>query len=197
MKVFAKFITSAVDAAAFPPASVPEIAFLGRSNVGKSSLINSLLGTKAAHVSRTPGRTQTINFFELRRDPERASPDVMFVDLPGYGYARAPYELVSGWPKFIDPYLTQRESLALCICLVDISIPPQASDAQLQQFLQAQQRPILTVATKSDRLSGNKLQTALRDFAREMGSGNIVPYSSKTGAGRNELWREIRAAAFP
>lgn len=196
MKVFAKFITSAVDAAAFPPVSVPEIAFLGRSNVGKSSLINSLLGAKAAHVSRTPGRTQTINFFELRRDPVRPSPDVMFVDLPGYGYARAPYELVSGWPKFIDPYLTQRETLALCICLVDISIPPQASDAQLRQFLQAHQRPILTVATKSDRLSGNQLQTALRTFAQEMGSGNIIPYSAKTGAGRNEVWREIRTSAF-
>src|SRR6516225_5589252 len=107
MKVLTRFVTSAADPRQFPAPGAPEIAFLGRSNVGKSSLINSLVGNKIAKTSNTPGRTQTINFFEIRW-PGRPKPDLIFADLPGYGYARAPKSLVEEWPTFINPYLENR-----------------------------------------------------------------------------------------
>src|SRR3954462_6126974 len=109
--VIAKFLTSAADPKFFPPEGPPEFAFLGRSNVGKSSLINALLGQKLAHVSSTPGRTRTINFIELREKPETVEPDLLLADLPGYGYAKISREISSEWPKFIEPYLSERDSL--------------------------------------------------------------------------------------
>jgi GTP-binding protein len=187
-------MTSAADAQQFPPPSVPEIAFLGRSNVGKSSLINSLLSEKVAKTSSTPGRTRTINFFSIRR-PGQPKPDVIFADLPGYGYAKLPRELTAEWPKFIEPYLEQRESLALCIVLVDANIPPQKNDAQLISWLKHTGRPFLLAATKSDRVSSNKLRPSIETLHREFHADKIIPFSSKTGTGREELWREIRAAA--
>ena len=112
MKYSAKFVTSAAKPEQFPPTHAPEVAFLGRSNVGKSSLLNSLLGTKHAHVSNTPGRTQTINFFAVNFGVEKTRPDLMLADLPGYGYARVPKHIVGEWPKFIEPYLGEREQPA-------------------------------------------------------------------------------------
>src|SRR5690349_9538534 len=104
MKVHAKFMTSVADAAKLPPPSLPEIAFLGRSNVGKSSVLNSLVGEKIARTSSTPGRTRTINFFEVRRKGEPRG-ELIFADLPGYGYAKLSREVTGEWPKFIEPYL--------------------------------------------------------------------------------------------
>jgi len=188
-------MTSASDASHFPPPSLPEVAFLGRSNVGKSSLINSLVGAKIAKTSNTPGRTQAINFFEIRW-AGKPEPELIFSDLPGYGYAKISREVSSQWPAFIDPYLHQRSTLALCLALVDISIPPQASDRQLLEFLTMNQRPFLIVATKSDRISTNQLRTALRAYEQEFPHARIVPYSARTGVGKDELWREIRDALF-
>jgi GTP-binding protein len=193
MRVLARFLLSATQENAFPAPGLPEIAFLGRSNVGKSSVINSLLGTKIAKTSSTPGRTQAINFFELRW-AGKPQPEALFVDLPGYGYARVPRQVSMQWGGFIDPYLTSRPSLALCLVLVDPNVPPQPSDKQLLQFLQGAARPILVVATKSDRLSGNKLVTALNGLASELGHMRVVRYSARTGVGKEELWREIRSA---
>ncbi len=193
MKVLTKFVTSAADAAQFPPPGPPEVAFLGRSNVGKSSLINSLVGDKIAKTSSTPGRTRTINFFALRR-PGQPHPDMLFADLPGYGYAKVPRELSAEWPRFIEPYLKERATLALCIVLVDANIPPQPSDIQLMEWLQAAQRRFLVVATKSDRGSHNKLHTALHELKEALQTAHILPYSAKTRAGQQELWREIREA---
>jgi len=194
MRVLARFVTSAVDAAHFPPPGLPEIAFLGRSNVGKSSLINALVGTKIAKTSSTPGRTQMINFFELQW-PGRASPEMQLADLPGYGYARVPKAISSGWGAFIDPYLSDRPTLALCVVLVDLNIPPQKSDAQLIDFLKAAERPFLLAATKCDKLSANKRRNALTALAEAYPCAPIVPCSSKTGAGLADLWRDMRAAA--
>src|SRR5450432_675882 len=194
MRVHARFITSAVDAAHFHPAGLPEIAFLGRSNVGKSSLINALVGSKIAKTSSTPGRTQMINFFELQW-PGRSAPEMQLADLPGYGYARVPKAITAGWGAFIDPYLKDRPTLALCVVLVDLNVPPQNNDAQLIEFLEPAERPFLLAATKCDKRSSNKRRNALAELARAYPDCRIVPCSSKTGDGLDDLWREIRTAA--
>ena len=197
VKVWARFLTSVVDPAKFPETSAPEIAFAGRSNVGKSSLLNALAGVKVAHVSSTPGRTRTINFFELRFDPKRPRPDLLLVDLPGYGYAKLSKSISAEWPKFIEPYLEQRETLALCVCLVDVSVPPQPSDQQLIAWLRQHQRPLLVVGTKADRLSGNKLKQSLAELQVAHEVDRILPVAAEKGAGIKELWQEIRGAASP
>jgi GTP-binding protein len=192
MGIRCKFLVSAADAAQFPPPTVPEVAFLGRSNVGKSSLLNSLVGEKIAHVSSTPGRTRTINFVEIYLRAKSDRPDLRFVDLPGYGYAKLSKSITAEWPKFIDPYLKERENLGGCIVLVDCNIPPQPSDQRLIEFLRAAQTSFLVVATKSDRLSGNKLKNSLNALCRGLEIEEVVPYSAKTGTGREQLWRAIK-----
>jgi GTP-binding protein len=191
--VIAKFITAASDPAGFPAAGPPEFAFLGRSNVGKSSLINSLLGQKLAHVSSTPGRTRTINFIGIFQKPGQPNPELMLVDLPGYGYAKISREISAEWPKFIEPYLKERVPLQFCVILVDVNVPPQASDRQLIDFLRHAGRDFLVVATKTDKLSGNKLRAALAGLAREHEVDEVLAYSARTGAGRSDLWRAIHS----
>jgi len=193
MKVVSRFLLAASNEAHFPAASVPEVAFLGRSNVGKSSIINSLLGAKIAKTSSTPGRTRTINFYEVRW-PGKPRPAVFFADLPGYGYAKLPREITAEWGYFIEPYLEHRPTLALAIVLVDSKVPPQKSDQQLVKWLTAKQRHFLVVATKADRLSGNTLPGALERLQRELGVGRIASFSARTGEGCDNLWREIRSA---
>src|SRR5580658_8116142 len=134
MRVLSRFIAAATHVTHFPAPSLPEIAFLGRSNVGKSSVINSLVGTKLARTSSTPGRTRSINFFEIRW-PGKPQPELIFADLPGYGYAKISREISQEWPTFIEPYLLHRPVLALCLVLVDVSVPPQQGDRQLLEFL--------------------------------------------------------------
>jgi GTP-binding protein len=194
MRVLARLLAAATDAAHFPAPSLPEIAFLGRSNVGKSSVINSLIGSKLARTSSTPGRTRSINFFEIRW-PGKPRPELLFADLPGYGYAKVSRDISQEWPKFIEPYLNRRPTLALCVALVDVNVPPLESDRQLLSFLSASKRDFLLVATKSDRLSNNRLHSALRGLAEEYPTARLLPYSAKTGAGRDGLWSAIRQAA--
>jgi GTP-binding protein len=194
MRVLSKFLAAATHVDHFPAPSLPEVAFLGRSNVGKSSLINSLVGTKLARTSSTPGRTRSINFFEIRW-AGKPQPEVIFADLPGYGYAKISREISQEWPKFIEPYLNERPSLALCVVLLDPNVPPQQSDRQLLDFLSASGRDFLIVATKSDRLSKQQLQNALRKLGQEYPQARMLPFSSKTGAGREELWKQIRQAS--
>jgi GTP-binding protein len=195
MKVHAKFLTSVADPEKFPVVSAPEIAFAGRSNVGKSSLLNALAGAKVAHVSSTPGRTRTINFFQVNFEPQRQQPDLVLVDLPGYGYAKISKSISAEWPKFIEPYLRDRETLALCVCLVDASIPPQPSDHQLITWLRQHQRPFLVVGTKADRLTGNKLKKSLAELQASHEVDHVLPVSAVKGGGLKELWQEIRGAA--
>jgi len=193
MKVLSRFVTSAADPRQFPPPGAPEIAFLGRSNVGKSSLINSLLGTKIAKTSNTPGRTQTINFFEVRRHG-KPKPDFLFADLPGYGYAKVPKEITERWSEFINPYLAKRPTLALCLSLVDVTIPPQQLDMQLLNWLRHAERNFLIVATKADRISGNQLRSSLHRLCQQLHvePDHIIPFSAKARMGQDELWRAIR-----
>lgn len=198
MRVLARFLSSATDAAHFPAPTLPEVAFLGRSNVGKSSVINTLVGAKLARTSSTPGRTRSINFFEVRW-PGKPRPEVIFADLPGYGYAKLAREISAEWPKFIDPYLNHRPTLTLCLALIDVNVPPQASDRQLLDFLNTSGRDFLLIATKSDRLSNNQLHNALQTLTDAYPTAPVIPFSAKTGAGRDAVWNKIRqaAATFP
>ena len=193
--LYPTFLRSATAASHFPPEDAPEIAFLGRSNVGKSSLINALLGSKEARVSSTPGRTRAINFFALADAPDRQQPRMIFADLPGYGYAKISKSISAEWPKFIEPYLAERGTLALCVCLVDSTIPPKASDAQLIEFLQHAGRSHVVVGTKADRLSGNGRAQALKALREAFGPENLLLVSSKTGIGMKELWAAIWQAS--
>jgi GTP-binding protein len=157
-------------------------------------VINALVGSKLARTSSTPGRTRAINFFELRI-AGKPRPELIFADLPGYGYAKISREISGQWPSFIDPYLRERPTLALCLALVDSNIAPQESDQQLLEFLSATGRPFVIIATKSDRLSANQLHNALRTFEQQHPGARVVPFSAKTGAGKEQLWQEIRKAA--
>jgi GTP-binding protein len=125
MRYTTQFLLSALDAAQFPAPDVPEIAFLGRSNVGKSSLLNALVGDKAAKVSQTPGRTRAINFFALLDQSNHRK--LVFADLPGYGYAKISKSISAGWPAFIEPYLAIRSTLKLCVCLIDSNVTASCS----------------------------------------------------------------------
>jgi len=186
-----QFLLSALSAAQFPAPTTPEIAFLGRSNVGKSSLLNALVGEKAAKVSQTPGRTRAINFFQL--SDEKRRPKLIFSDLPGYGYAKISKSISAEWPKFIEPYLAERETLGLCICLVDSNIPPQPSDGKLLEWLRHVGRHLLVVATKTDRLSGNARTRNLAAIRSTFQLEEVLPVSAKTGAGIKELWSRIES----
>jgi GTP-binding protein len=193
MRILARFMLSASDLTHFPPPSVPEIAFLGRSNVGKSSVINALVGKKLARTSNTPGRTRSINFYEVRRAGQ-PKPELLFTDLPGYGYAKVSREISDDWARFVDPYLHQRPNLALCLALVDSNIAPQESDGQLLEFLASKGRPHVIVATKCDRLSGNQLRQTMNTLGQAYAGVPMVAFSAKTGAGKEELWNQILAS---
>jgi GTP-binding protein len=161
--------------------------------VGKSSLLNALVGEKAAKVSQTPGRTRAINFFALLDQKQRRR--LVFADLPGYGYAKISKSISGGWPVFIEPYLGGRETLRLCVCLVDSNVPPQASDAQLLDWLRAAGRAFVVAATKIDRLSGNQRTRNLAALKKDMELDDVLPVSAKTGYGIRELWARIEASA--
>jgi GTP-binding protein len=194
MRYTTQFLLSAMAPAQFPAPGLPEIAFLGRSNVGKSSLLNALVGEKAAKVSSTPGRTRAINFFLLSDESGRAK--MRFADLPGYGYAKISKSISAEWPKFIEPYLAEREALGLCVCLVDSNVPPQPRDGQLFDWLRHVGRPFVVVATKIDRLSGNVRTRNMAALKKGLELEDILPVSAKTSAGIKELWARIETAGI-
>ncbi len=167
---------------------------MGRSNVGKSSLINALVGADVAKTSSTPGRTRAINFFALHEGAGakmKVRPEMIFADLPGYGYAKISKAISAEWPGFIEPYLGDRETLALGVCLVDTNIPPQASDTTLISFFKQVQRPFLVVGTKCDRVSHNVLQKSLAALRKAHGVETVLPVSAEKGTGVQELWGRL------
>ena len=184
----AKFILSAKEPDSFPRDERHEIAFLGRSNVGKSSLLNSLLGVKdLARTSSTPGRTQSINFFLINEA-------FYFVDLPGYGYAKVSQQERNAWGRLIEKYLARRPQLVLSILIVDARHEPSPLDLQMQSWLQHFGLPYLVVPTKIDKLASNE-QRKVRERARKAYQAErVVPYSALTRAGANELWEAIRTS---
>src|SRR6266404_6952787 len=184
----AEFIKSAFKEDDWPVDTRPEIAFLGRSNVGKSSLINSLLGTRGlARTSSTPGRTQSLNFYSIE---ER----FWFVDLPGFGYARVPQNIKSTWGEMATSYLAKRSQLVLSIHIVDSRHEPTKLDLQLHEWLLHNHKPLLTVATKSDKLSNNELRKNIGRVERMLPEDTVVAYSARTTQGREQVWQAIESA---
>src|SRR5215216_2371240 len=184
----AEFLKSAFQEADWPKDTQPEVAFLGRSNVGKSSLINSLLSVHGlARTSSTPGRTQSLNFFSVNNQ-------FKFVDLPGFGYARVPKNIKATWGEMATAYLAKRRQLVLSIHIVDSRHEPTKQDLQLHEWLEQSNKPRLVVATKSDKLSNNELKKNLEHIARVLNHDSVMAYSAKSGRGRDELWRVIRSA---
>ena len=177
----ALFVTSAVTREGFPSAPLPEVAFVGRSNVGKSSLLNRLAGERRlAHVSKTPGRTRMVNFFEV-------AGRYRLVDLPGYGYAHVPEALRAGWEDVVLAYLTGRESLVLNLLLVDARREPLESDLRALELLSSSRRPVTVVATKMDKLKSAQAATRLRQLSLAFGAGGdvpIIPCSTVSGGKR-------------
>lgn len=166
----------------------PEVAFLGRSNVGKSSLINSLLMRKGlARTSNTPGRTQSINYFLI-------NDAFYFVDLPGYGYAKVSKAMRADWGKLAEQYLSKPSGLALCVQLIDSRHNPTGLDLQLNEWLSEYAKPSVIVATKADKLSRNQLQKQVTSSGEFLGGRDILAYSSTTGLGREMVWSEIQKA---
>jgi len=184
----AEFLKSSFQAADWPVGQMPEIAFMGRSNVGKSSLINSLLSVRGlARTSATPGRTQSLNFFLVNRR-------FRFVDLPGFGYARVPKAIKSSWGEMVSSYLAKREQLVLSIHIVDSRHEPTTLDLQLHEWLEHSARSRLIVATKSDKLSNNELKKSLVRLKSVFSEDRVVAFSAKTGLGGSEVWRAIESA---
>jgi GTP-binding protein len=185
----AEFIVSAGRPAMFPTDRLPEIAFLGRSNVGKSSLINALTGRKGlAFTSNTPGRTQTINFY-------RVDGACYFVDLPGYGYARVPPAHLLEWKKLIDEYLTTRDTLELSCLILDARRGWMDKDLDLKRWLEHHGRPYVVVATKTDKLNQSEEERGLRAIRKE--GTEPLPFSALTGRGVREIWQAIAKTIQP
>ena len=168
-----------------PENLLPEFAFAGRSNVGKSSLINKLVNRKAlARTSSQPGKTQTINFFLLNGE-------FYFVDLPGYGYAKVSKELQAKWGKMIERYLTRSRQLKMIFLLVDIRHEPSAGDKQMYEWVKSNEIPAVIIATKADKISRSQLQKQLAMIRKELGGAKetIIPFSKETGQGYDEVWK--------
>lgn len=183
----AEFIKSAVKPKDFPPAELPEVAFVGRSNVGKSSLINVLANRKAlVRTSSTPGRTQLINFFDINSI-------LTLVDLPGYGYAKAPPDVRKQWGPMIETYLAKRENLKAVVLILDIRRIPSDGDLEMLRWLEMYNIPPIIVLTKCDKLSKveRARQTALIATAIKREKTMMLPFSALSRDGRDGIWQEI------
>lgn len=181
----ASFWLSAAQPDQFPVVTAPEIAFLGRSNVGKSSLLNAIVGNKRlAFTSSTPGRTQTVNYF-------RVGEEFVFVDLPGYGFAKAPRSVADAWRKMIESYLLQPDSPALAVVLIDSRRGWMEKDLQLKEWLEFHRKPYLVVATKADKLNQKERQESRKAIRAEYAEGELIWFSAVTGQGVKEVWQAI------
>jgi GTP-binding protein len=189
MKILsAEFLTGAVSCKQYPDSVCPELAFVGRSNVGKSSLINSLLNrNKLVKTSQTPGKTQEINFFKINSS-------FIFADLPGYGFAKVPQVVQKRWKKMIEDYLLKRETLLAVIFIIDMRRNPSPLDLNLKVWLETHGIEYLLIATKVDKLSQSEATKQIKKLNVTYfseGEDKLLVYSSKSGKGRKELWQKI------
>ncbi len=181
----ARFIISAAKPDQFPPEEQAEVAFLGRSNVGKSSLINALVGADGlAYTSSRPGCTQSINFFQLDEG-------LRFVDLPGYGFAKVPKHITREWKELIESYLLGRGALQLAILVLDARRGWMERDHELKDWLEAHGRPYLVVATKADKLKTQQERHLSHQALREGHAAEVLECSATTGRGVREIWQAI------
>ena len=184
----AEFIKSAVWPPQYPPATLPEIAFVGRSNVGKSSLINTLVGRKnLAKTSDTPGRTQLINFFSINES-------MLFVDLPGYGFAKVSQSVKKNWGEMVEAYLKERQSLALVVFILDVRRDPSDDDLSLRDWLENYRIPYLYILTKTDKLSNNQAIARKRAIEKNLqvsSEKKPILFSAKTQKGKSDIWQFI------
>jgi len=187
MKVVStEFIKSATDPAHYPGEGLPDIAFVGRSNVGKSSLINSIVNRKnLARISNTPGRTQLINFFKVNNE-------FFLVDLPGYGFAKAPDSIKRKWGPMIETYLKEREVLRLVIVILDVRREPSKEDLALVSWLRFYRIPYLFILTKVDKISRNQAKNRQGIVKKLLGvTEDSILFSAKTGQGKETVWQAI------
>ncbi|MBU2489604.1 MAG: ribosome biogenesis GTP-binding protein YihA/YsxC [Proteobacteria bacterium] len=187
----AEFVTSGGKPSEYPPADLPEVAFAGRSNVGKSSLINTLVNRKKlVRTSSSPGRTRRLNFFSVNGV-------IRFVDLPGYGYAKVSKTERGSWGAMMETYLSRRETLAAVVLIVDARREPDSLEAEFLAWIAAQGRRRILAVTKADKLSGNERRRVLDKVAAALGEGadEVILFSSKTGLGRDLMWRALAQAA--
>jgi GTP-binding protein len=188
----AEFVTSAVKPSQYPPSVLPEIAFAGRSNVGKSSLINTLLNRKRlVKTSSTPGRTQLINFFNINEE-------FSFVDIPGYGYAKVPASVKKNWGPMIETYITTRKTLKGVILILDIRRTPGPEERNMLDWLHHHNIPSVPVLTKSDKLSKTRQQRQLIEIVNTLSADkdNFILFSTKTRQGKDEVWDAIKNLIF-
>jgi len=186
----AEFVRSAVDESGWPKDRLPQVAFVGRSNVGKSSLINSLLNRKGlVKTSGTPGKTREVNFFKINGD-------FYFADTPGFGYAKVPGKLQEGWAPMIEKYLRGSERLCLVVYLLDIRHEPGENDFMMEEWLRDTGVPTAHVATKADKIGRGSRAKNLRVITDALGlpAGAVLEYSATTGEGKNRLWDAIRTS---
>jgi GTP-binding protein len=191
----ASFLKSASKPAEFPKEELPEIAFAGRSNVGKSSLINTLVGKEGlARTSRTPGRTQLLNWFRI----EVAGGPLAFVDLPGYGYAKVPTAMKASWRSLIESYLDKRKCLRAVVLLFDVRRGAEPEEEDLVPWLVEREIAVIPVVTKIDKIAKNKRAPVLMDVKRALSLPRTpVGFSALDGEGIDDLWRAITKAAAP
>jgi len=184
--ISAEFIKSAVWPTQYPPGILPEIAFVGRSNVGKSSLMNTLVGRrKLAKTSNTPGRTQLINFFTV-------NDSMSFVDLPGYGFAKVARSVKKDWGDMMEAYLRERQNLAMVIFILDIRRDPSEDDLSLRDWLEHYRIPYISILTKADKLSNNQAIGRRKLIEKSLGTNaqkKTILFSAKTQKGKEELWQ--------
>lgn len=185
----AEFIISAVSPKQYPEGDLPEIALAGRSNVGKSSFINTLLNRKSlARTSQKPGKTQTLNYYLINEA-------FYFVDVPGYGYAQVSKSERAAWGKMIETYFTERKQLRAVLLIVDIRHKPTKDDQMMYEYLRYYQIPTLVVATKADKISRGKYQSHLKQIKDSLQLEKnvpIIPFSAKSGIGKEEAWEQIK-----
>ncbi len=194
-KIFrAEFLTTATKPSQYPPEQKPEFAFVGRSNVGKSSMINTLAQrTKLVRVSNTPGRTRTLNFFEIDLEARGRLNRLRLCDLPGYGFAKVSKTEREQWREMIGTYLMKREQLRAVVSIVDAEIGATDDDVTMVNFLMDSPAKILVVGTKLDRLGKAKRKPALHQIAQrlEVPKDAVVGFSSEDGTGRDEVWGRL------
>jgi GTP-binding protein len=197
----ATFVKSATEPAGYPDATLREFAFCGRSNVGKSSALNSLAQRKQlARVSKTPGRTRLINFFDLKVTDKTSSGvrkenDVRFADLPGYGFASGPKHETKQWQKMIETYLQTREPLRCLVILVDGDLGPQPSDIEMVRWGESLEHKVICVATKLDKISKNNRRGRCDKIAGQLAVTEVIGFSAKDKFWQEEVWHELLSSS--